>query len=337
MGQRSLQKQAPRPLTSQRDMKNTNAEATTQGPVYVGIDVAKDHLDVDLGGKVRQFDNTKQGVRKLLRELPPNAQLVVEATGHYHLRLLHAAHEAGVAISVVNPAWVRFFAKSSGKIAKTDAIDALMITAYAQTHRPKPSSASSANVMKLRQLQGLRDTFISQRVECQNHLEGLQDPALRRMLQTKIRALKATCARLEQAMEELVEADEDLKGKSRVMQANSGVGPQCAHTLLSQMPELGLMNSKDVAALAGLAPYNNDSGKFRGKRRVRGGRKKVRRALYMSALSASRYNPKFVKLKAKMKSDGKSGKVILIAIARRLLVILNAQIRDHLTQQAQAA
>ena len=132
-------------------------------------------------------------------------------------------------------------------------------------------------------------------------------------------------------------ADEDLKGKSEVMQDNIGVGRQCAHTLLCQMPELGLMSSKDVAALAGLAPYNNDSGKFRGKRRVRGGRRKVRTVLYMAALSASRYNPKFVKLKAKMQADGKSGKVILIAIARRLLVILNAQIRDHLAQQAQAA
>ena len=318
-------------------MKNTNAKATTQGLDYIGIDVAKDHLDVNLGGKVRQFDNTKQGVRRLLREVPPDAQLVVEATGHYHLRLLHAAHEAGVAISVVNPAWVRFFAKSGGKIAKTDKIDALIITAFAQAHQPKPSAPSAPNVMKLRQLQGVRETFIAQRVECQNHLEGLLDPALRRMLKARIRTLQANCAKIEEVMEELVEADEDLKGKSEVMQANSGFGPQCAHTLLCQMPELGLVNGKDAAALAGLAPYNNDSGKFRGKRRVRGGRKKVRTALYMAALSASRYNPIFVKLKAKMQSDGKSGKVILIAIARRLLVILNAQIRDRLAQQAQAA
>lgn len=318
-------------------MKYTNAQATTQGLDYIGIDVAKDHLDVNLGGKVRQFDNTKQGVLKLLGELPPNIHLVVEATGHYHMRLLHAAHDADVAISVVNPAWVRFFAKSGGQIAKTDVIDAPMITAYAQFHRPAPTLASTPSVAKLRQLQALRDTFIGHRVEYQNQLEGLLDPELCRKLKRKIKTLQADCAAIERAMEGIVDADEDLKGKSELMQSNSGVGPQCTRTLLCQMPELGHINSKEVAALAGLAPYNNDSGKFRGKRRVRGGRSKVRRALYMAALSASRYNPKFVKLKAKMQSDGKSGKVILIAIARRLLVILNAQIRDHLAQQAQAA
>lgn len=318
-------------------MKNTNTEATTQGRDSIGIDVAKDHLDVDLGGKVRQFENTKQGVRKLLGELPPNTHLVVEATGHYHIRILHAAHDAGMVISVVNPAWVRFFAKSGGRFAKTDVIDAPIITAYARFHKPNPTSAASPSVVQLRQLQSLRDTFIGHRVEYQNQLEGLMDPALRRKLLRKIKTLQADCAAIERTMEEVVEADEDLKGKSEVLQANNGVGPQCAHTLLCQMPELGLMDSKGVAALAGLAPYNNDSGKFKGRRRVRGGRKKVRKALYMAALSASRYNPKFVKLKAKMQSDGKSGKVILIAIARRLLVILNAQIRDHLAQQVQAA
>lgn len=318
-------------------MKNTNTEANTQDLDYIGIDVAKDQLDVDLGGKVHQYNNTERGVRALLADLPANAHLVVEATGHYHTRLLHVAHDAGVVISVVNPTWIRAFRQSGGKLAKTDVIDPPIITAYARFHRPKPTLASSRNVAQLRQLQGMRDTFISHRVEYQNQLEGLEDRALRRTLRRKIKSLQADCAAIERLMEEIVETDEDLKGKSEVMLANTGVGPQCAHTLLCQMPELGMLDRKGVAALAGLAPYNNDSGKFQGKRRIRGGRKKVRKALYMAALSASRYNPAFVKLKAKMKSDGKAGKVILIAIARKLLVVLNAQIRDHLKQQAQGA
>lgn len=318
-------------------MKTTTKQPNTQDLEYIGIDVAKKHLDVDLHGKVRQYDNTDRGVRKLLAELPATAHLVVEATGHYHTRLLHAAHEVEVFVSVVNPAWIKSFRKSGGKRAKTDEIDAPVITAYARFHRPKPTLACSESVALLRQLQAVRDSFISQRVELENQLEGITDRALCRMLKAQIKTLRTKCRAIEERMEKTVETDEDLKTKSAILRANKGVGSQCAQTLLCQMPELGTMDRKGVAALAGLAPYNNDSGKFRGKRRIGGGRSKVRKVLYMAALSATRYNPTFAALKSKMKAEGKAGKVILIAVARRLLVVLNAQIRDHLEQQNQPA
>jgi transposase len=311
-------------------MITTDQIAPLQEPAYCGIDIAKDEFEADLDGKVLPFDNTAEGIARFLAGLPPNSHLVMEATGHYHTRLVDLAHLAQIAVSVINPTWISNFRKSSGKRAKTDAIDAVVITAYARAHRPSPALRCPASLRSLREMHAVRDTLVSMRVALDNQIAGLSDKKLSAMLRAQIRALEKKIGEIDNRMEQTVEADPDLKQKSDLLRGNKGVGPQCTLTLLCQMPELGTLGRKTVAALAGLAPYNNDSGKFGGKRRIAGGRKKVRKALYMASLSASRYNPVFAKLKAKMKADGKPGKVILIAIARRLLVILNAQIRDNL-------
>ena len=316
-------------------MNTTHQISPLQEPAYCGIDIAKNEFEADLDGEVLSFDNTPEGIARFLAGLPPNSHLVMEATGHYHTRLVDLAHFAQVPVSVINPTWINNFRKSSGKRAKTDAIDAVVITAYARAHRPSPTPRCPANLRSLREMHAVRDTLVSMRVALDNQLAGLSDNKLCAMLRAQIKTLEKKIGEIDKRMEQTLEADTDLKQKSDILRGNTGVGPQCTLTLLSQMPELGTLGRKTVAALAGVAPYNNDSGKFAGKRHIAGGRKKVRKALYMAALSASRYNPVFAKLKAKMKADGKPGKVILIAIARRLIVILNAQIRDDLEAREQ--
>jgi len=306
-------------------------------PVYCGIDIAKDHLDADLFGKVCRFTNSPQGFAELQVQLPAGCHLVMEATGHYHLCLVAYAHQKGIALSVINPAWIKSFRKSGGKRAKTDPIDAKVITAYAEYHRPAPAQPCAASIVAMREMYAVRESLVTMRVALENQLNGLTDKALCSQVRAQIRTLLKHTEKIDLRIEDTIGGDEQLKAKSDVLRQNKGVGPQCAVTLLCELPELGTIGRKSVAALAGLAPFNNDSGKFKGKRRIAGGRKKVRKALYMAALSASRYNPAFARVKVKMRAEGKPGKVILIAIARRLLVILNAQIRDHLAQgQAQA-
>ena len=311
-------------------MNTTNQPDTVQAPVYCGIDIAKDQFDADLGGKIRQFDNNTSGIKKFFTELPSGSHLVMEATGYYHLQLVDLAHQEGISLSVLNPKWVKDFRRSGGKRAKTDPIDASMITAYARVFKPVPAVALPECLKALREMFAVRESLVSMRVALQNQQESLTDKKLRGMLRAQIKTLLKKEEQIAQRMEDTISADSELKEKAEILLRNKGVGPQCAATLLCELPELGTMGRKTVAALAGLAPYNNDSGKFKGKRRIAGGRKKIRRALYMAALSASRYDPTFVALKAKMKAKGKSGKVILIAIARRLIVILNAQTRDYL-------
>jgi transposase len=313
-------------------MNTTNQTHTVQAPVYCGIDIAKNQFDADLGGKIRQFDNTPNGIKKFFAALPADSHLVMEATGHYHLQLVDLAHQAGIALSVINPAWIKNFSRSGGKRAKTDPIDAATITTYARAFKPAPAVALSESLKVLREMYAVRESLIGMRVALQNQKDRLTDRKLRSMIQAQIKTLLKKEEQIDARMAETVNADQDLKAKSEVLRRNKGVGPQCATTLLCELPELGTIGRKNAAALAGVAPYNNDSGKFQGKRRIAGGRKKVRNALYMSALSASRYNPTFAKLKEKMKAEGKASKVILIAIARRLVVILNAQIRDHMEQ-----
>ena len=311
-------------------MKTTNQSNTTQGPDYRGIDISKDHFDADVGSKVLRFTNSAAGFEQFLAHLPPGSHLVMEATGHYHLSLVAHAHQEGFALSVINPAWIKSFRKSGGKRAKTDPIDAKVVTAYAECHRPAPATPCTAALTALREMYAVRETLLTMRVALENQLDGLTDKALRALVRAQIKTFLKQTGEVDVSIENAIEVDEVLKAKSAVLRQNKGVGPQCAVTLLCELPELGTMGRKSVAALAGLAPFNNDSGKFKGKRRIAGGRKKVRKALYMASLSASRYNPTFVSLKAKMLAEGKPGKVILIAIARRLIVILNAQIRDHL-------
>jgi transposase len=313
-------------------MNTTNQTHTVQAPVYCGIDISKNQFDADLGGKTRQFENTSSGIEKFFAALPADSHLVMEATGHYHLQLVDLAHQAGIALSVVNPTWIKNFSRSGGKRAKTDPIDAATITTYARAFKPAPAVALSKSLKVLREMYAVRESLIGMRVALQNQQDSLTDRKLRSMIQAQIKTLLKKEEQIDQRMEETVSADPDLQGKSEVLRRNKGVGPQCVTTLLCELPELGMMGRKTIAALAGVAPYNNDSGKSQGKRRIAGGRKKVRKALYMASLSASRYDPTFVRLKKKMKAEGKAGKVILIAIARRLVVILNAQIRDHVEQ-----
>jgi len=313
-------------------MNTTNLIQPKQAPVYCGIDIAKDKFDADLDGKISQVDNTSSGIKKFLAGLPSDSHLVMEATGPYHLRLVDLAHEAGIDLSVVNPTWIKNFRRSGGKWAKTDPIDASSITAYARVFKPAPAVALPESLKALREMYAVRESLVSMRVALENQQASLTDKKLRTMLRAEIKTLSKKEKEIDARMEDTLSADVDLKGKSEVLRRNKGVGPQCTATLLCELPELGTMNRKTIAALAGLAPYNNDSGKFKGKRRIAGGRKKVRKALYMASLSASRYDPVFVRLKTKMKAEGKAGKVILIAIARRLIVILNAQVRDHLEQ-----
>ena len=295
-----------------------------------GVDVCKPHLDLAFTGqsprRTRRFANDAQGQRKLVAACRrQNVTCVaVEATGGYERGLVAALHEANIPVAVVQPSLVRYHARAKRVLAKNDPLDATMIADYAQQHRPRLTAPPSGNHRKIRAFSERRDQLIQDRVREQNRLEACDCDLIADQLRASIDQLNQQIAMLEEQIEQLIQADEQLAQRCEQLQIVQGIGQVSARVLAIYLPELGHVNRQQIAALAGLAPYDRDSGHRRGRRRVYGGRARVRTALYMAVLSAIRWNKSIRTMYQRLIAAGKLKKVALCACARKLLVHLNS-------------
>jgi len=301
-------------------------------PDVVGIDVSKHTLDIfDAGlGRSETISNTIEATAALAKELAGRGRFVVlEATGRYDARLRRSLEAAGVSYARVNPGRARDFARAAGFLAKTDRVDARMLAKLGEALRPAPAEPADAVRERLTRLHRRRDQLVAMRKQERTRLsEALEDDLLED-LQRHLAWLSAQIADLAKRIAQAISADPRLKETCRIVRTLPGVGPITATTLLALVPELGRRSPKTIAALAGLAPLNRDSGLYRGQRSIRGGRRRVRQALYMAAVSASHTDSRFAAAYQALIAAGKAPKLALIAIARRLLVTANAMVRDQ--------
>jgi transposase len=300
---------------------------------FVGIDVAKDRLDVHLrpSGEAFAVARDGKGLAMLVERLQALAPALVamEATGGYETVVASALGAAQLPLAVVNPRQIRDFARATGKLAKTDRIDAAAIAHFAAAVRPAARPIADAEAQALGELVARRRQVIEM-IIAERH---------RRRLATQRRVIRAIERHLALLQAELSELEADIDGairKSPAWQADAdllasvpGVGQATLRTLIAELPELGHLSRRKIAALVGVAPINRDSGTLRGRRTIAGGRSAVRTALYMAALVASRANPVIAVYYAKLRAAGKTGKQALVACMRRLVVILNAILRDR--------
>lgn len=301
--------------------------------VHLGADVAQGHID--LAGSVRgvpaRISNTVADLRKLCRRLSRHGEthLICEATGGCERLLVREAHRAGVTISVLNPRQVRDFARAKGRLAKTDKIDAHILRDYGAALQPRPSKPVDPSLQKLASYSTRRRQIISMRTAEKNRLHRA-DPVLAKSHRSLIAILDAQITALDLAMAQIVQKTASLRAKVTKLTSVKGVGTSSAIALLAALPELGYLSKNQASALAGLAPFNRDSGLFRGQRHISGGRICVRNALYMPALVASKYNPVIHAFYLHLLSLGKPSKLALTASMRKLLIHLNSLLKTPL-------
>jgi transposase len=296
-----------------------------QSVVYIGIDVAKAHLDVAWAGTFRRLPNERSGHAALVGWIKQSAtpvQLICEASGGYEQALLESMAEQDVAVRLVQAVRVRQYARAAGILAKTDRIDAKVLAAFGSAMQPQPTSPLSAEQKRLRQYEAHRHlsrTLIAE----ENRLAQLSCTELRTLSRSLISKIKTQIKTLDRGISDLIAQDQTLCVKAQKLTAISGVGVRTAALLLARMPELGQLNRRQAAALAGLAPFNHDSGSVRGKRAIFGGRPALRSGLYMAALSAARFNPILSNFYQRLRAKGKPHKLALTAVMRKLLLALN--------------
>jgi len=299
-------------------------------PDVVGIDVSKHHLDIFYGssGEAERLANTADKVGELAMRLDGRF-VVFEATGAYDELLRRAFAGAGVCFARINPTQARSFAKAAGFLAKTDQVDARMLAALGSALRPRPAEAADEARERLGRLHKRRDQLAASRKQERTRRREAKDPELLEGIARHLAFLDEEIAALEANIADLIAAEPSLKSTLKLLVSIPGVGTLTGACLLALMPELGQRNPKAIAALAGLAPLNHDSGLRRGQRSIRGGRKRVRDALYMAAVAATRSNSRFKAGYQKLRADGKPAKLALIALARKLLTVANAIVRDQ--------
>jgi len=297
---------------------------------FVGIDVAKATLDVAArpSGEHWSAPNDEAGIRALVARLQPLAPalIVLEATGGFETATVAAVAAAGLAVVVANPRQVRDFARATGQLAKTDALDAQVLALFAERVRPEPRPLPDAAVQALDAFLTRRRQLLEMLTAEKNRL-GFAAAPVRRDITQHIRWLERRLRDVDGDLEQAIHASPVWRAKEDLLRSVPGVGPVVSRTLLGELPELGTLTHKQIAALVGVAPRACDSGTLRGKRMVWGGRAPVRAVLYMGALVATRHNPAIRAFYARLRAAGKPAKVALVACMRKLLTILNAILR----------
>jgi transposase len=299
---------------------------------FVGIDVSKEQLDVAQrpSGAREVIPYTELGLSRLveqLRALGPTA-IVVEATGRLELPLVSALAAAALPVTVVNPRQVRDFAKATGRLAKTDALDAEVLAQFAEAVRPAPRPVADEATQELRALLTRRRQLLEMRTAEHNRLSGTPR-RLQRQIRTHIEWLDRQVGTLDQELTELIHSLPLWREKEDLLRTVPGIGPVMSRTLLAELPELGTLSHKQLAALVGVAPLNRDSGTLRGRRTCWGGRATVRRVLYMATLVAAKWNPVIKAFHGRLRAAGKPAKVALVACMHKLLMILNAMLKHQ--------
>lgn len=299
---------------------------------YAGIDVSKAILDIYIlpCEKYMQFENNSQGIKKLEKKLKsfPGVFVVMESTGGYEKPLAQTLQKGGVALSIVNPRHIRNFAKALGKLAKTDVIDAQIIALFGQKVQPSPRTLSSENQQKLAELNARRRQLLDMTIMEKNRLDKVSNE-MKNSIKQVLSTLENELQSINEKLQKLIQEDVAHAQKNALLKSIKGVGNVVAAALIADLPELGTLNAKQITALAGLAPYNRDSGKSRGKRVIWGGRASVRGTLYMAALVATRFNPQIKSFYERLCQAGKAKKVAITACMHKLLIIMNAMIKNQ--------
>ncbi len=301
---------------------------------FAGIDVAKHKLDLARTGiqQVVSFTNDPAGISQLVKTLlqAPPRLIVVEATGGLERPLLQALLEANLPVALANPKHVRYYALSLGILAKTDPIDAHVIARYAAQLSPRLLQKRSEKQSELEALVTCRRQLLHVRTEQTNRLAATTAKSARKSIMAVLKTLEKQIDSLNAQIRKLIESDDDFDSIDKLLRSIPGIGNVASSTLLCEMSELGKMDRRQAAALLGVAPFNRDSGKSKGKRFIRGGRASVRSVLYMSAVCAIRFNPILSAFAQRLQKAGKLPKVIIVAAMRKLVCIINAMVRDGL-------
>jgi transposase len=295
--------------------------------VYVGIDVSKARLDVAVrpSGEPLSVAYDATGITTVLMPLTQVSpiRIVVEATGGLERPLLRALVDAALPVIVVNPRQVRDFAKATGQLAKTDALDAQVLARFAEVIQPTLRVLPDPQTQELAAVLARRRQVLAMQGAEHNRLDRAPG-RVRKRIEAHLRWLRDELARLDADLDDLIQQSPIWRAREELLQSVPGIGPVMSRTVLAELPELGLLNRKQIAALVGVAPFNRDSGRLRGHRTIWGGRASVRRVLYMAALVATRWNPVIRLFYQRLRAAGKAPKVALVAAMRKLLTILNA-------------
>ena len=298
----------------------------------LGIDISKHWLDTYLAptGEARRFSNDAEGFRSLLAGLQgrPIGKVVYEPTGCWHRALEQALLEAGLPLAQVNPLQARRFAQACGCRAKTDAIDAGMLAKMGAAFELRPTLLPSPQQRQLRELQLGRWSRVRERTAIRNRLPHLQSTLLRRQARNRLRQVEREREALEAEIAERIQADAELARIDRILTSIPGVSRTTSATLLAELPEIGTLESRQAASLAGVAPMTRESGTWKGRSFTQGGRARLRRGLYMAALAATRHNPDFRTKYQALREAGKPGKVALTAIMRKMIILANTLVKQ---------
>lgn len=318
--------------------RGSSSSAATPLPgaeLFVGIDVAKDKLDLARSDRhaVLTAANDAAGIQRLVEFLTPlkPTLIAVEATGGFERELLDAFLAAGLPVALVNPRHVRDAARGLGIQAKTDAIDAHVLAAFARLARPRLAAKRTKSRDELEGLVTCRRQLIEVRTEQVNRRHQTRSAAALESIDAVLATLAMQIDKLDKQIAALIESDDDMNQRGKLLRSAPGVGPTLVATTLAELSELGGISPRSLAMLVGVAPINNDSGKLRGKRPTRGGRSSVRSTLYMAALCALRHNEVIRRFAARLKAAGKPGKVVVVAAMHKLLTLLNAMIREKIS------
>ncbi len=302
------------------------------GAIWVGVDVSKQRLDVAIrpAGEVLTIGNDEAGIKaltKVLKEWSPQL-IVLEATGGHEYAAAYCLMKAGLAVAVVNPRQVRDFARAVGKLAKTDPIDAQILAHFGEAVQPPPRPIADQKLEEIGHLVTRHRQLIEMIVAEGNRRMSLRGTA-QHDVDVTIRFLRDRLDKIDEQMKTLIAQHPEWKAKAELLNSVPGVGPVLISSLVAELPELGSLNRKQVAALVGVAPFNNDSGQSRGRRRIWGGRAHLRSLLYMSVVAGVRFNPTIRTFYRHLRAAGKPPKVALVACMRKLLVILNAMLKSQ--------
>lgn len=311
----------------------TDSSADSPAATFVGIDVAKHKLDVSLLPTHERFtldytDPALAGLAGRLLRLSPTL-IVIEATGGYERRLAAELAAAGLPVAVVNPARVRQLARATGMLAKNDRLDAANLAQFAQVVRPRPSVIVSQKQDDLNALVARRRQLVEMIAMEACRLQQATSSRVRQSITTTRTHLLSERQELEKQIFDLLRSDDEWNGKVELLESVPGVGPVTAATLVAELPELGTISNKRIASLAGLAPFDRDSGTIHGRRFIQGGRRSVRVTLHMAALTATRWNPSIKSFYDRLRAAGKSFRQTMVACARKLLTILNSLVKRN--------
>jgi transposase len=302
----------------------------TTTTIYAGLDIAKLSLQLHLADHSHDLPNTAAGHLQFVKLLAqhPGAHVICEATGGYEREVVGVLHQAQIPVSIINPARIRHFARAQGQRAKTDRIDAAVLSAYGQAFNPTPTPARSAVEAQLTELVRRRSQLLDLLAAQRQQAQRLTLASLRRQAKSLVDRLERDLKQIETQLEELRQQSAELDERVKKLEAITGVGAITALRVLAELPELGTLNRGQAAALAGLAPHPRESGQWQGRRSIGGGRSAVRHALYMSAMVAARSNRQLKEFYQRLRLAGKPAKVALTAVMRKLVVLMNQTLKN---------